>query len=295
MSQSMTGFARVNVHNQELSLVWEARSVNHRYLEMQFRIPDVLRSIEHELREIVRAKLKRGKIDFSVKYEFKQSSGSELKLDPSLVQQLFHLQDKLKSYQQNLTDLSTADILRYPGVLREEEKNSDSMFALAQQGLSECLDKLIEARGSEGERIVHFIQERVVQIQELTTATRAAMPEIQQRLKEKTLTRLADLEQKPDQERFEQELVYLLQKMDVEEELDRLDSHVIELNKTLKSSLETDKPRQAIGRRLDFLMQEFNREANTLASKSQHTSTSQYAVEIKVLIEQMREQIQNIE
>jgi len=289
MSQSMTGFARSSVQNSELSIVWEVRSVNHRYLEMQFRIPEALRSAEHELRELVRAKLKRGKVDLALKYEYKLGTGSELKLNPSLVQQLFVLQDKLRSHQQDLANLTTADILRYPGVLQEEQKNSDTMVELAKRGLSEGLDKLIEVRKSEGERVAEFILERIVQINEHVKALRASMPDLRARLKEKTLARLADLEQKPDQERLEQEMVYLVQKMDVDEELDRLESHVVEVEKTFA------KGDSAIGRRLDFLMQEFNREANTLASKSQHSSSTQHAVELKVLIEQMREQIQNIE
>ena len=294
MSQSMTGFARSNVQNSELNVVWEVRSVNHRYLEMQFRIPEALRSAEHELRELVRNKLKRGKVDLALKYEYKLGSGSELKLNPSLVQQLFHLQDKLKSHQQSLAGLTSIDILRYPGVLQEEEKNSDSLIELSKQALVECLDKLIIARESEGKRVTEFIQDRVILIKEHVNAIRKAMPEIRQRIKDKTLTRLADLEQKPDQDRLEQEMVYLVQKMDVDEELDRLDSHIAELEKTLKASA-SDGRNDAIGRRLDFLMQEFNREANTLASKSQNSSTTQHAVELKVLIEQMREQIQNIE
>ncbi len=290
----MTGFARSSVQNSELNVVWEVRSVNHRYLEMQFRIPEALRSVEHDLRERVRTKLRRGKVDLALKYDYKLGSGSDLKLDPGLVQQLFHLQDKLKSHQNDLADLTTADILRYPGVLQEEEKNSASLIELAKQGLDEALDKLIVARHSEGLRVNQFILERTAQIKQHVAAIRMAMPEIQQRLKDKTLAKLAELEQKPDHDRLEQEMVYLLQKMDVEEELDRLDSHIVEAEKILTESA-SNKATQAIGRRLDFLMQEFNREANTLASKSQNSSTTQHAVELKVLIEQMREQIQNIE
>lgn len=287
----MTGFARSTAENNELSVVWECRSVNHRYLEMQFRIPDALRSIEHDMREQVRTHLKRGKVDLALKYEYKQTAAGALSLNAELVQQLFHLQGKLQSHHKGLTELTTADILRYPNVLQEEEKNTESLLKLAKQGLDECLLNLVQARGSEGERVAKFIQERVAQVSEHVAAIRLAMPEIRQKLKDKTLNRLAELEQKPDQERLEQEMVYLVQKMDVDEELDRLDSHVIEVNKTLEKAANG----QAVGRRLDFLMQEFNREANTLASKSQNSSTTQHAVELKVLIEQMREQIQNLE
>jgi len=291
MSQSMTGFARTLTENSQLSITWECRSVNHRYLEMQFRIPEALRGIEHELRELVRQHLKRGKVDLVLRYDFKAQADSELNLNTNLVQQLFHLQGTLQQHQSTLKELTTADILRFPGVLKEPELEQDSLLSLSKEGLKECLAKLVDARKSEGERVASFIQERVDQVSVHVDALRTFMPQMRERLKQKTLTRLEELQSKPDTDRLEQELVYLAQKMDVDEELDRLESHVTELKKTLEKGVKGN----AIGRRMDFLMQEFNREANTLASKSHHADTTQHAVELKVLIEQMREQIQNLE
>jgi len=291
MTHSMTGFARSAQQDAQFEVTWECRSVNHRYLEVQFRIPDALRAHEHELKELVRKYIKRGKLDLAFKYSVKQKADSEFSLNANLVHQLFNLQSILQSHQKNLSELSAADILRFPGVLVEAEQSLESLETLAKASLEEGLKALAKARASEGQRIGQFISDRLVQINEHVKGLRESIPEISQQLKEKTLAKLNELQVKPDQDRFEQEMVYLLQKMDVDEELDRLDSHIKEVEKTLALA----EKGQAVGRRLDFLMQEFNREANTLASKSQAASTTNSAVDLKVLIEQMREQIQNIE
>ena len=288
MPKSMTGFARCQGENQELTVIWECRSVNHRYLDLNFRLPEQLRSLESSLREKVALVVKRGKLDLGLRYELKKSGSMDLRLNASRVQQLFHLQSNLSQHHSTITELSTADILAFPGVLEEPVPQQDSMDSLALAVLDDTLNALNKARAAEGNRIVDFISQRAVKIAEHINALRELLPEIRANLREKVLGKLLELEQKPDQDRLEQELVFYAQRLDVDEELDRLDSHLTELNKSLK----LDKP---VGRRLDFLMQEFNREANTLASKSQHSSSTQHAVELKVLIEQMREQIQNIE
>ena len=288
MAKSMTGFARCQGENPELTVIWECRSVNHRYLDLNFRLPEQLRSLESSLREKVALLVKRGKLDLGLRYELKKSGTLDLRLNASRVQQLFQLQSNLSQHHSTIVELSTADILAFPGVLEEPVPQQDSMDSLVLTVLDETLNALNKARAAEGNRIVDFISQRAVKISEHINALRDLVPEIRANLREKVMGKLLDLEQKPDQDRLEQELVFYAQRLDVDEELDRLDSHLIELNKSLK----LDKP---VGRRLDFLMQEFNREANTLASKSQHSSSTQHAVELKELIEQMREQIQNIE
>ncbi len=288
MANSMTGFARAQGENQQLVVIWECRSVNHRYLDINFRIPEQLRALESTLRERISKKLKRGKIDCVLKYEIKHTSASELNLNPERVQQLFHLQTKLQQHHSGIQELSVADILNFSGALDEAKPEESSMQKLALEVLDKTLDALNDARSTEGGRMLEFIQQRSDAVKQHVDALRSLLPEIRDYLRSRVLTKLTELEQKPDQERLEQELVFYAQRLDVDEELDRLDSHIIELNNTLT----LNKP---IGRRLDFLMQEFNREANTLASKSQNATSTQHAVELKVLIEQMREQIQNIE
>jgi len=290
MAKSMTGFARAQGENEQLIVVWECRSVNHRYLDINFRVPEQIRPLESAMRELIGKKLKRGKLDCALKYEIKKHCSLDLNLNADRVQQLFHLQTKLTQHYSTIKKLSVADILSFPEVLNETKPEDDSLQQLSLDVLSQAITELNTARSDEGERVIEFIKQRSKSVKEHITALRSLLPEIRAHLKNRVLTKLADLDLdlNPDQDRLEQELVFYAQRLDVDEELDRLDSHLIELNNTL----EQNKP---IGRRLDFLMQEFNREANTLASKSQNATSTQHAVELKVLIEQMREQIQNIE
>ena len=288
MANSMTGFARAQGENEHLVIVWECRSVNHRYLDINFRIPEQIRPLESALRERIGKQLKRGKVDCVLKYEIKSSSSMDLNLNAERVQQLFHLQSKLTQHHSSIQCLSVADILNFPGVLDEPKPEESSLQKLALDVLDDALIALNEARAAEGTRMISFIQQRSDSVKQHVDALRTLLPEIREYLRNRVTTKLSEFEQKPDQDRLEQELVFYAQRLDVDEELDRLDSHLAELNETLKQN----KP---IGRRLDFLMQEFNREANTLASKSQNATSTQHAVELKVLIEQMREQIQNIE
>ena len=288
MANSMTGFARAQGENEQLVVIWECRSVNHRYLDINFRIPEQIRPLESSLRERISQHLKRGKIDCVLKYEIKTTSSMDLNLNAERVQQLFHLQSKLTQHHSSIQCLSASDILNFPGVLDEAKPEESSLQKLALQVLGDALDGLNAARSAEGTRMIEFIQQRSDSVKQHVDALRILLPEIREYLKTRVINKLSELDQKPDQERLEQELVFYAQRLDIDEELDRLDSHLIELNQTLTQN----KP---IGRRLDFLMQEFNREANTLASKSQNATSTQHAVELKVLIEQMREQIQNIE
>ena len=284
----MTGFARAQGENEHLVIVWECRSVNHRYLDINFRIPEQIRPLENALRERIGKQLKRGKVDCVLKYDIKSSSSLDLNLNAERVQQLFHLQSQLTQHHSSIQCLSVSDILNFPGVLDESKPEESTLQNLALQVLDDALVALNEARAAEGARVISFIQQRSDSVKQHVNALRTLLPEIREYLRNRVTSKLSELEQKPDQERLEQELVFYAQRLDVDEELDRLDSHLAELNKTLKQN----KP---IGRRLDFLMQEFNREANTLASKSQNATSTQHAVELKVLIEQMREQIQNVE
>jgi len=288
MANSMTGFARVQGENEQLSVIWECRSVNHRYLDINFRMPEQLRNMEIALRQEIGQFIKRGKLDLILRYELKQTDAQELELNAARVQQLFHLQTRLTQHHSTLKELSTADILGFPGVIQEADPENDSMQTLVSNVFNQALQALNQARANEGERIIEFITQQAKQITQHVLALRELQPQMREQLRQRTLKKLADLELKPDNERLEQELVFYTQRMDVMEELDRLDSHLTELSNTLKQ-------KKPIGRRLDFLMQEFNREANTLASKSQHASSTMHAVELKVLIEQMREQIQNLE
>ena len=288
MANSMTGFARAQGENEHLVIVWECRSVNHRYLDINFRIPEQIRPLENALRERIGKQLKRGKVDCVLKYDIKSSSSLDLNLNAERVQQLFHLQSQLTQHHSSIQCLSVSDILNFPGVLDESKPEESTLQNLALQVLDDALVALNEARAAEGARVISFIQQRSDSVKQHVNALRTLLPEIREYLRNRVTSKLSELEQKPDQERLEQELVFYAQRLDVDEELDRLDSHLAELNKTLKQN----KP---IGRRLDFLMQEFNREANTLASKSQNATSTQHAVELKVLIEQMREQIQNVE
>jgi uncharacterized protein (TIGR00255 family) len=240
------------------------------------------------MRARVSQSIKRGKVDLSLRYEFKKTGAMELGLNIERVQQLFHLQSQLSHHHSTISEFSTAEILGFPGVLEEPSPDEESLQALALKVLEQTLLEINESRTAEGNRTIEFVALRAARVKTHIDELRKLLPEIRSHLRDKVTSKLKDLAIKSDPDRLEQELVFYAQRLDIDEELDRLDSHLFELNKTLKQN----KP---IGRRLDFLMQEFNREANTIASKSQNANSTLHAVELKVLIEQMREQIQNIE
>ena len=288
MPRSMTGFARREVKLSWGTAVWEIRSVNHRYLEPSFRLPEDCREIEPHLREAMRKALQRGKVEANLNIQWEQEE-TELGINTTRVAQL----TKAAQHINHLLGASAApinalDILKYPGVIQKQEIDRDAIQAEVLKLFNSALDGLIEHRTREGNELEQLILQRLDAVSAQVLLVRARLPEILTAQREKLQSKLAALQIDLDPERLEQEIVMLAQKADVDEELDRLDTHVIEVKRSLK---QTD----SLGRRLDFLMQELNREANTLSSKSIVSDTTQAAVELKVLIEQMREQVQNIE
>ena len=295
MIRSMTGFARREHTSDFGSLIWEVRSVNHRYMEVALRVPEELRSAESEFRGVIQSVVKRGKVDAVLQWRPASERRTTLEVNEgfldALIARTHAIATRATAHGGSLTPPSPLDLLRWPGVIQESALTEVALLQLAaQQSLVQALAGLDEARLSEGGRISTMIESRVAQIGAIVATLRERLPEIRQRIRARLEDRLAalTLSTEPNRERLEQELSLALSKMDVDEELDRLGSHIIEVEKALKAN-------EPSGRRLDFLMQEFNREANTLSSKSQDAETTRSAVEMKVLIEQMREQVQNIE
>jgi uncharacterized protein (TIGR00255 family) len=286
MIRSMTAFASGERATTSGTLGCELRAVNHRFLELGVRLPEELRTLEPALRERVAGRVARGKIDLTFRLRAPEG-GDMLRLDPRLVAQLselaLDLQPRFPALRVELTEL-----LQFPGVLQSATGDSEALQADALALLDQVLAEFVAAREREGRNLSTVILERVDAIARRAADVRELMPAIRAGQRHKLQARLADLAQPADPGRLEQELVLWLQKLDVDEELDRLDSHVVEIRRVLDQS-------EPVGRRLDFLLQEFNREANTLGSKSVDVRTSQAAVDLKVLIDQVREQIQNIE
>lgn len=288
MIRSMTGFARRERQGPWGTLICELRTVNHRYLEISSRLPEDLRAVDPELRQLIGAALRRGKVDATI--TFKPTAGNirELQVDIAIVQAVI---ERLRAIQIQIGDpepIKAIDVLRWPGAVKEAEQDSSPILQEALELLREALTALNEMRAREGERIREMLLQRCAAMQSQVAIVKARLPEISQRLRARVLDRIAQLQVTPAMDRLEQELAILAQRMDVDEELDRLGSHLTEI----ASALDSNEP---AGRRLDFLMQELNREANTLSSKSQDVETTRAAVDMKVIIEQMREQIQNIE
>lgn len=285
---SMTGFARVEDTCDQGNVSWEIRSVNHRYLEINFRLPEEVRRIEPQLRKFLQFKLARGKVDCTFRYQLADTQAAALELNEtlldSLIKQINHVNEKLPQ----ATPAEAVDLLSWPGVVRTTETDMNSFHATCIELFKTATEQLVDMRGTEGERLKNMLQERCEEIANIVKKVRIRYPQVLEAIKQKQQQRIDELNVEMDQQRFEQELVYASQKLDVAEELDRLDSHLVEMQTIFDR-------KNPIGRRLDFLMQEFNREANTLASKSADIETTQAAVDLKVLIEQMREQVQNIE
>ncbi|MGI9309060.1 MAG: YicC/YloC family endoribonuclease [Gammaproteobacteria bacterium] len=288
MLNSMTGFARAERSVEEGNLVWEARTVNHRYLEAQIKLPEGLRAMEPDLRALAGTKLGRGKLDATLHFQRSSAVAPELTLNVELARQLLEHSKRLGGELDSAAPVNPVDILRWPDVLQEQPVDLDNLIAPITELLATTLDKLRENRANEGQRIEVVLNEKLDQVSELVAAVRARAPEVLRGIRARIEERAATLDTKVDPERLEQELLLLAQKLDVAEELDRLDAHISEARAAFASG-------GPVGRRLDFLMQEFNREANTLGSKSADAETTRQAVDIKVLIEQMREQVQNIE
>jgi uncharacterized protein (TIGR00255 family) len=289
MIRSMTGFASVERQYDFGRLTWELRSVNHRYLEIGFRVPEEFRVLEPDIRRTLGEFLSRGKVDATLRFSpAVAAAASNLVLNRPLLERLLALHAELQeaSGRQQAVDLD--GLMRWPGMIEEQTPDADPLHAAALELLREAAAGLQSTRTREGEQMAAAIRERLATIEARVGEVRGWLPEIRDGLRQKLLGRIADLEQPLEPGRLEQEVAFLAQKIDVDEELDRLAAHVTET----RLVLEREDP---VGRRLDFLMQEFNRESNTLSSKSVDNRTTQAAVELKVAIEQMREQVQNIE
>jgi conserved hypothetical protein TIGR00255 len=284
----MTGFARQQAQHSWGSLTCELRSVNHRYLEPSIRLPEALRALETPLREKLRNSLSRGKVDISIQLKTENAVDDDLALNQPLANQITQLAQQLAANIDDAAPLSPLEILRWPGVLQSAEIDADTLNQAATKLFTTTLELLIANREREGEELKSFIAQRLTTIGKHVVVMRTHLPELQQAYKDKLRARVDALAVEVDEDRFNQEVVYVCQKSDVAEELDRLEAHIQEVTLTLEQ-------KGPVGRRLDFLMQELNREANTLSSKSMSSETSQIAVDLKVLIEQMREQVQNIE
>jgi len=287
MIRSMTAYARREIKGDWGSAAWELRSINQRYLETYIRLPEQFRSLEPVIRERIRNRLPRGKIECGLRFELDPRAQGQLILNEQLAKQLVTAANWVKM-QSDEGEVNPLDILRWPGVMSAQEQDLDAISAELMKALEAALDDFIIARESEGNALKTLIEQRLVGVSAEVAKVRAHMPNILQWQREKLQSKLDEAQVQLDGNRLEQELVLLAQRIDVAEELDRLEAHVRETYKILNKQ-------EAVGRRLDFMMQEFNRESNTLGSKSINADVTASAIELKVLIEQMREQIQNIE
>ena len=288
MTSSMTAFSRQQSDQEWGSLTWEIRSVNHRYLETSVRLPEIFRGLENAVREAVRKRMSRGKVECQLRFQSNETNQGEISINQELVDQLIKANQSIQQQLAEKSSLSSMEILRWPGVMAEQEIDASQLEKAALALFRQALDDLVSSREREGAELVGFLQQRIDSVRKIVLEMREKMPQILEAQRQSLLDKLQELKAELEPTRLEQEVAILAQKADVDEELDRLDSHLKEVERVLKAGGQK-------GRRLDFLMQELNREANTLSSKSIVVDTTLGAVELKVLIEQMREQIQNIE
>lgn len=288
MTASMTSFGRVEESAQWGHVIWEIRSVNHRYLEISLRLPEDFRQLESKVREIIGKKIKRGKVDCQLRFNAIDSADSKLAVNNELAAQVIEAAENLQGKMDNPAAIDTLEVLRWPGVIERNKLDLETISETVLDILNSTLDIAVETRLTEGDKLKTMIDERCLAASKIVKEFREHVPELTANLRDKLKARVDELCSDVDAERLEQELAFLAQKFDVAEELDRLDAHITEVTRVLQQ----DKP---VGRRLDFLMQELNREANTLGSKAADINYTNASVELKVLIEQMREQIQNIE
>lgn len=288
MIKSMTAFSRAESHASEGHIIWELRSVNHRYLEPNFRLPEELRSLEPKLREQLRSRIARGKVEISCRFKAILGSDRPIQLNTPLVEQLIRAAEEVRKLTQHTNEINPTDILAWPNALIPPEPNLDLLEQEALSLFNQALNQLITGRTQEGQALGQLIQSKNQAILAHIQTITGQVPTLIEQHRAKLETKIAELGVKVDEERLEQELLLMVQKSDITEELDRLNTHCAELTKTLRQD-------KAIGRRLDFLLQEMNRETNTIGSKISDSTVTQNVVELKVLIEQIREQIQNIE
>ena len=288
MIRSMTAFARQEQQGDWGTLTCEIRTVNHRYLEPVFRLPDSLRELEIPFRDLLRQRLGRGKVEVGMRLQLNDSSQQGIEVNTSLAEALNHAANQINRILDNPAHINALDILRWPGVMQTPEQDLDPVKQAANALFQQTVTALLETREREGERLRPLFDERLGTMATLAARVRARMPELLERQAQTLRDRFAAARVELEPDRLAQEMVVLAQKADVAEELDRLDTHIAEVRDTLAQH-------EPIGRRLDFLMQELNREANTLSSKSIDAEVTRIAVDLKVLIEQMREQVQNLE
>ncbi|MGI9316622.1 MAG: YicC/YloC family endoribonuclease, partial [bacterium] len=288
MTASMTAFCRIQADLAEGSLIWEIRSVNHRYLDVHLKLPDELKVLETGCRELLNNRLNRGRIDAVLKLESNQKSNPDLTVNTEVLSALGGAIDQVSKHLGQIGVVSPCEVLRWPGVLQESASDIESLGRISLDALGNAVSELIESRHREGSRMQQLIGDRISSARKIVTDLRTSLPDIELGMKQRWQRRLEELGEDVDPSRMAQELALLLTRNDVSEELDRLDTHFDEVSRVLASN----KP---AGRRLDFLMQELNREANTLGSKSVDMRNTNASVELKVLIDQMREQVQNIE
>jgi len=288
MIYSMTAFARQSLSTANGLLTWEIRSVNHRYSEVSLRLPEEFRALEPKVREKIGAAISRGKLDVNLRFQANEAASEELVVNHALVKAIKQAAASIESELSGARGLSVADVLRWPGVLLNNEGERSEMHPIIFELLDKSLNELKETRQREGEKLKQMLLQRCQGVREQVDIVSQAIPQIVPTLRQRVADKLQELQVGADEGRLEQEIALLANRADIHEEVDRLKTHISEIERVLSQS----KP---VGRRLDFLMQELNREANTLGSKAINTAVSQCGVELKVLIEQMREQIQNIE
>lgn len=289
MIKSMTAFASNDVKIGTLTISCELRSVNHRYCDLSFKLPELLRFIEPELRNVISDKLKRGKVECAFNYKkslAQQEAGISINQDA--LKKLLQATALIEQHMHSSRSFSALDVLSFPGITQEQDLDKAQLQSTVLSLLQQALLQLLATREREGAHMAESLSEKCQRLQELVMQATQRIPEVLQRVRQRLLERVNELVSSPNVDRLEQELVLLAQKLDVTEELERLQAHIIEVLRVLQQ----DEP---VGRRLDFLMQELNREANTLGSKSVDKEMSQIAIELKVIIEQMRELVQNVE
>lgn len=287
MIASMTAFSRQTQETQWGLLTWEIRSVNHRYLELSIKLPDFLRDLEKVTREKIQSRLHRGKVEVYLRFQPGREIPFDLQVNHGLVKTLAKAGHDILGFFPK-AEVDVMSVLSWPGVLQTKETNLEAVHQSAMDLLQQTLHDLIACREREGASMAHYMEERLAKIETQLSVISKRLPKVLAAAKEKITTRLAEIAVALDKDRLEQEMVWLTQKTDIAEELQRAQAHVTEVKRVLKQD-------NAVGRRLDFLMQELNREANTLGSKSIDSEVTQAVIEMKVQIEQMREQVQNIE
>jgi len=284
----MTAYAGNEVSIGDITLNCELRSVNHRYCDITLKLPDHLRFIETDLRSLLATKINRGKVECAISYKKQAKNGQSFNVNMEAVAALLAATDQIEQQMQASLSFSALDILAFPNITQEPSIDKLILNEEVTQLVKTTLAKFLEVREREGAQLKVLIAERCIKIQSFSLLAAKRMPDVLLLIRTKLKDKIDELQVQPDFDRLEQELVFVAQKLDITEELDRLDTHIIEVLRVLQE-------KEPVGRRLDFLMQELNREANTLSSKSTDKEMTAIAIELKVLIEQMREQIQNIE